>query len=155
MASAISPVSPMRPIGLKAQRFVSFQARASASLCSSERRVHADPFFAYSVVSDFVASLTTPFVIAAKSELTPLILGDRELRDVIEARHVHIHHGGVVLGGVFGERLSDADAGLVHQRIDPAKSCDAFENDTLGGYGVADVTGDAQIVLVVRQLDRT
>jgi hypothetical protein len=72
-------------------------------------------------------------------------LGDRELRDVVEARHVHIHHG-VVFGGVFGERLSDVDAGIVHQRIDPAKSCDAFGNDSLGGRGITDVTGDAEDV---------
>jgi hypothetical protein len=44
----------------------------------------------------------------------PFHLGDRKLRDVIEARHVHIHHGTVVFSGVFSERLSDVDAGVVH-----------------------------------------
>lgn len=72
-----------------------------------------------------------------------------------EPRHVHIHHGGVVFGSVFGERLSDADAGVVYERVDPAKSRDRFGNDTLSCCGVSDVAGDTENVVVARILDRT
>ena len=81
--------------------------------------------------------------------------GNGELRDVIEARHIHVHHGGVVFRGVFGERLADVNAGVVHQRVDPAELRDAFGNDTSGGCRVTDITGNRQDVRIVRWLDRT
>jgi len=36
---------------------------------------------------------------------------------------------------------------MVHQRIDPAKSCDTFRNDPLCGFGVTEIAGDGQDAL--------
>lgn len=65
-----------------------------------------------------------------------------------------LHDGVVVFSGVLGERLADVDAGVVHQRVDPAKSRDSFGNDTLGGRRITDITSYRQDVRVVRRLDR-
>lgn len=82
-------------------------------------------------------------------------LGDRELRDVIEARHVHVHHGGVDFGSLFGERLPDVDAGIVDQRIDSAEPRDAFGNHASDRRSIVNVAGNAENVVIVRWLDGT
>ena len=84
-----------------------------------------------------------------------LHLGDGQLGDVEEAVEVHRQHVGVVFSGVRGERLGDEDPGVVDQRIDTAKTCDRFADNTLCGGGFADVAGHGEDVRIGRRLDRT
>ncbi len=64
---------------------------------------------------------------------------DGELGDVEEAVEVHRGHGGVVVGGVVGERLGDEDACVVDQGVDPAEPFDGRLRRPFGGGAVGDV----------------
>src|SRR5690349_9633009 len=130
------------------------------------------PREAYSTASDRVAAAGPPLVSAARTEGTlefpwsarvaemlttwPAAglqhVGDGPLGQPEEPGEVDAGHQGVVLGGVVGERLGDADAGVVDERADAAEASECSADDPVGGGGVGEVAVDGEHVWVLGRL---
>ena len=82
-------------------------------------------------------------------------LGGRPLGDVKEAGDIHAEIEIIVLLSEVDERLRNEDAGIVHERVDPAKALQAFSDDPLGGLRLADIARNGEDTGVCTLLDRS
>src|SRR3954468_7396203 len=74
---------------------------------------------------------------------------DGPLGEVEDAGDVDTRHGGVVLGGVLGERLGDEDARVVDHGVDAPEPLHGGLDDAPRGGRVGDVALDGEDVRVV------
>src|SRR6516225_3295885 len=71
-----------------------------------------------------------------------------------EAVKIDAQYVGVVFVRIFGERLSDENAGIVDERVDAAEAPEGLRHDAFRSLGVGDVAGNRQNVRIGRRLDR-
>ena len=80
-------------------------------------------------------------------------LGDDPAGQPEEPGQVHAGDGGVILGGVLGERLRDVHPGVVDQGVDAAEPVKRRVGDPVRGGRVGDVPGHGEQVIGFRRLD--
>ena len=124
------------------------------------------PLSAYSIARERVTASSPPLVSDASADGTPLTgwptsvvvrftmcppplcehLPNGPLSDVEEPGKVDPRDVAEVGLGVLCERLGDEHAGVIDQRVDPAKPLDRVADDPVGDRRVGDVAGNSQHV---------
>ena len=81
-------------------------------------------------------------------------LANGALRQPEEPGDADSHHGGVIGGGVAGERLGNDHARVIDQGVDAAEAVQCGVDDPVGGGGCGDISVHGDQVRFLRPLDR-